>query len=344
MSMKNSVLFAVASVFLFSCSTYKITKQRYVSVLTFNVENLFDTDHDLGKMDYTYLPLTMKKNTLKQSVDNYCASVKNPTWKKECKELDWNEKKLNEKLLRVSRVIEEATSGCADILILQEIENEKILKKLNSMLSCGYKTQLISDDRDARGIDVAILTRFETRTVVNHAIPFNNMDSEGRKDTRSLLDTELTIDGFALRVMALHLPSPHRPASFRKDAVKFIESLYFKDPIATIVAGDWNVPASEESQHKTFQSLRKSFQISDDLIRTSSKDAGSTYYKKEKSWSFLDKVALSRNSFDSITCKVINFLPGQRDRGVGAPLSFPLFGKLEEGISDHFPILCRASY
>jgi endonuclease/exonuclease/phosphatase family metal-dependent hydrolase len=301
--MKNGVLILGALLWVISCSTYKITKQRYVSVLTFNVENLFDTEHDLGKMDYTYLPLSVKKTTLKQSVDSYCATVKNPAWKKECKELDWSDKKLNEKLLRLSRVIEEATSGCADIL-----------------------------------------SRFETRTVVNHTIPFLNMDAEGRKDTRSLLDAEFSIDGFALRVMALHLPSPHRPASFRQDAVKFIESLYFKDPIATVVAGDWNVPGSEEAKHKTFQSFRKSFQLSDDVIRTTSKDAGSTYYKKDKSWSFLDKIALSRNSFDSVSCKVVNFLPGQRDRGVGAPQPFPLFGKLGEGISDHFPVLCRASY
>lgn len=342
--MKTKLLVLGAILSLFSCSTYKITKQRYVSILSFNVENLFDAEHDLGKLDYTYLPISMKKTTLKQSVDKYCATVKNPAWLKECKELDWNERKLSEKVLRVARVIEESTSGCPDIVVLQEVENEKILKRLNSMLSCGYSTRLISDDTDARGIDVAILTRFETRAVVNHSIPFVKMDVEAKKDTRPILDAELTIDGFALRVLALHLPSPHRPASFRKDAVKFVESLYFKDPIATLVAGDWNVPSSEERQHKTFQNLRKSFLISDDIIRSSSKDLGSTYYKKDKSWSFLDKIALSRNSFDSVTCKVVNFLPGQREREVGAPLSFPAFGKMGEGVSDHFPILCRASY
>jgi endonuclease/exonuclease/phosphatase family metal-dependent hydrolase len=158
------------------------------------------------------------------------------------------------------------------------------------------------------------------------------------------LDVEFSVDGFAMRVMGLHLPSPQRPASFRIDAVKFIESLYLKDPVATIIAGDWNVPSKEEAKEKTFASLRKSFHISDDMIRASSTDRGSTYYKKEKTWSFLDKIALSRNSFDSVTCKVVGYLPGQRDRTSGAPLSFPLFAKSGEGVSDHLPVLCRASF
>lgn len=342
--MKKLLLVVTVLLAFGACSTYKITKQRYVSILTYNVENLFDTEHDLGKLDYSFLPLSMKKTTLKQSVDKYCATVKNPAWLKECKELDWTEAKLSQKLLRLSRVIEESTSGCPDVLVLQEVENLKVLKRLNSMLSCGYTAMLLSDDRDARGIDVAILSKYEVRSSTNHSIPFKGIDAEQRKDTRSLIDVEFSVDGFAMRVIGLHLPSPHRPASFRSDAVKFIESLYFKDPIAIIVAGDWNVPASEEAKEKTFAGLRKSFHLSDDIVRASSTDQGSSYYKKDKTWSFLDKIALSRNSFDSIACKVVGYLPGQRERGTGAPLSFPLFAKSGEGVSDHLPVLCRASF
>ncbi len=343
--MKKFAFLALALIFSFSsCASRKVPEQRFLSVLTFNVENLFDTEHDLGKMDYTYLPLSTKRTILKQSVDRYCATVTNPTWLKECREVDWSERRLQEKLLRVSQVIREATSGCPDVVVLQEIENEKILKRLNSMLNCGYTTQLISDDRDARGIDVAILSRFEMRTQTNHSIPFKGIDSQARKDTRALLDAELSINGFALRVMALHLPAPVRPASFRLDAIRFIESLSSKDSVATIIAGDWNVTEKESTQEKSFANLRKNFHISDDIIRSTSAEKGTSYYKKEKSWSFLDKIALGRNAFDSVECKVANTLPGQRERDTGAPKPFPLYGRLDEGVSDHFPVLCRASY
>lgn len=343
--MKKLVLFTLALIFSFSsCSSRKVPEQKFLSILTFNVENLFDTEHDLGKMDYTYLPLTTKRTILKQSVERYCATVKNPTWLKECRELDWSEKRLREKLLRISQVIREATSGCPDIVVLQEVENEKVLRRLNSMLDCGYTTQLISDDRDARGIDIALLSKYDMRTQTNHSIPFKGIDSQARKDTRSLLDVELSIKGFALRVLALHLPSPARPASFRLDAIRFIENLYSKDSVATLIAGDWNVTEKEATREKSFESLRKNFYISDDIIRSTSAEKGTSYYKKEKTWSFLDKIALSRNSFDSIDCKVVNFLPGQRERDTGAPQSFPLYGRIGEGVSDHFPVLCRASY
>jgi len=343
--MKKLVIFSLALIFSFSsCTTTKVPEQKFLSILTYNVENLFDTEHDLGKMDYTYLPLATKRTILKQSVDRYCASVTTPTWLKECREVDWSERRLREKLLRVSQVIREATSGCPDIVVLQEIENEKILKRLNSMLDCGYTTQLLSDDRDSRGIDVALLSKFEMRTQTNHSIPFKGIDSQARKDTRSLLDVELSIKGFALRVLALHLPAPARPASFRLDAIRFIEELYSKDSVATLVAGDWNVTEKESAREKSFANLRKNFYLSDDIIRGTSAEKGTTYYKKEKTWSFLDKIALSRNSFDSIECKVANTLPGQRERETGAPQSFPLYGRLDEGVSDHFPVLCRASY
>lgn len=329
---------------LASCAVRTLPEKRSLSVLTFNVENLFDTNHDLGKLDYTYLPLATKRTTLKQSVERYCASVKNPIWLKECRELDWSEKQLSEKLLRVAQVIQESTSGCPDVVVLQEVENEKVLKRLNSMLGCGYSSVLISNDQDARGIDVALLSRFDVRKQTNHSIPFKDMDAEQRKDTRPVLDVEFSIRGFALRVLAIHLPAPQRPATFRLEAIRFLEDLYFKDSVATIMAGDWNVIEKESRKEKSFERLRKNFFISDDLIRGSSADKGTSYYKKEKTWSFLDKITLSRNSFDSVECKVVNFLPSQRDRITGAPLSFSHTAKLKEGVSDHFPVLCRASY
>ncbi|MEZ4813860.1 MAG: hypothetical protein R3A80_01470 [Bdellovibrionota bacterium] len=342
--MKNFLLLCLFS-FCVSCASFKQKdEKRFLSVLTFNVENLFDAEHALGKLDYTYLPLSVKRSTLKQSVERYCAGVKNPQWRKECRELNWDEKRLKNKLFRISRVIEESTTGCPDVVILQEVENEKILKRLNSYLSCGYTSLMLSDDSDARGIDVAVLSRFEIRSSKTHVIPFKGISAEEKKDTRSLLEVELSIGGYALRVLALHLPAPFHPARYRKDAIDFVESLYFKDPIATVVAGDWNVTEKESSDKKPFSKLRKSFFISDDIVRASSSARGTSYYPKDKTWSFLDKIAMSRNSFDSVECRVVNEMPGQRDLKTGAPLSFPLFGKLSEGISDHFPVLCKASY
>lgn len=322
----------------------KETASNSLSILSFNVENLFDTEHDLGKLDYTYLPLQIKNTTLKQSVQRYCGSIARSDWRKDCLKLDWNQKRYEEKLLRVARVIEESTSGCPDVVVLQEIENEKVLKKLNSLLLCNYKTLILSDDRDARGIDVGILSRFDARSTVNHTVPFKYLNNEEKKDTRAVLEVELFARNYAVRILGVHLPAPFHPASSRVDAIKYIEKVFSDDPLPTIIAGDWNVPDDESLSLRAIDSLRKNFFISDDIVRASSTDKGTSYYAKNKTWSFLDKVALSRNSFDAPECRVVHYFPGQRDPKLGIPLGYDPYKRSPLGVSDHFPVLCKTKY
>jgi endonuclease/exonuclease/phosphatase family metal-dependent hydrolase len=259
-------------------------------------------------------------------------------------ELDWSEEKLNQKLFRVAQVISESAAGCPDVVILQEVENEKILKRLNTMLPCDYQSTAISDDRDARGIDVAVFSKYKIKSVSTKSIPFSKLSPEVLKDTRGLLDVRLSVNEKIIRVLGLHLPAPFHPVQMRKEALQFLEASYFKEVMPTVIAGDWNIPDKEDIEFKMMNALRKSFTLSEDVVRSTSSDLGSTYYAKEGTWSFMDKIALSRNAFDRVECKVVNFLPGQRGEKVGEPQSFPLGKKLEAGVSDHFPIFCKSSY
>ena len=59
------------------CSEYSEARSsQVISVMTYNLENLFDTLHDKGKEDWTYLPLAVKKSS--QVVQDYCRSLSKP--------------------------------------------------------------------------------------------------------------------------------------------------------------------------------------------------------------------------------------------------------------------------
>jgi endonuclease/exonuclease/phosphatase family metal-dependent hydrolase len=321
-------------ILLNACATKQDQPLNYLSILTFNVENLFDTVHDSGMFDYTYLPMKLKQGPMKKTVAAYCASIDRADWKQDCRELDWDLKKFNDKILRVAQVISESTTGCPDVVVLQEIENKYVLQKLSESLTCSYPFSKLSGLGDARGMRVAVLSKLEIKSSRSDAIPFSKSSEELVNDSRGVLSVVIANEDLKFRVLGIHLPAPFHPVQARKDALKFLRELADADNIPTIIAGDWNIPESENRAESMLDLLRRDFVISDDVIRASSADQGSTYYAKDGTWSFLDKVALGRNSFDRVECRVINFVPGQRNAENGAP----------QGVSDHFPVLCRASY
>ena len=52
-----------ALVLLTFCLVCYSVSAKTISVMSYNVENLFDTVHDQGKEDYTYLPLSLKQKS-----------------------------------------------------------------------------------------------------------------------------------------------------------------------------------------------------------------------------------------------------------------------------------------
>ena len=56
--------------------------EQRVSLMTYNVENLFDTDHDPGKDDYAYLPLSVKRAHPEYLAT--CARITVKPWRDEC--------------------------------------------------------------------------------------------------------------------------------------------------------------------------------------------------------------------------------------------------------------------
>ena len=72
-----------------------------VSIMTYNAENLFDTTHDEGKKDYTWLPLKVKQRS--KEIQKYCASMRSEHYRRNCFELDWSEETLDAKIENLSK-------------------------------------------------------------------------------------------------------------------------------------------------------------------------------------------------------------------------------------------------
>ena len=75
-------IFFISLVFSFAVTAEEI------SLMTYNVENLFDNKDDLGKDDKAFLPATLKRSSYHKG---HCKKIEVKKWRDECLFLDWNE-------------------------------------------------------------------------------------------------------------------------------------------------------------------------------------------------------------------------------------------------------------
>jgi endonuclease/exonuclease/phosphatase family metal-dependent hydrolase len=327
-------------------SSFAGTKNQKVSVMTFNVENLFDTEHDAGRLDYTFLPLEVKKKSTEHK--QYCETLKNFKWKDECKYLDWSESSLTMKMKNLAAAILQVNNGHGpDVLILQEVENKKVLQQLVSdhLKAAKYTSVYLEEGKDVRGIDVAVVARLpQAGEVVLHEIPFEKISSEEMKDTRGILEIPFKLsNGETLVVYANHFPAPFHKREYRVQAYTFLGELMKKkgDNALQVAGGDFNTPADEDRKHNVLGEYVQNNWI------VAHKEAykgnqGSSYYPRDKTWSFLDMILVSKNLNDKkgwewnpSSFMIANQAKGQLDDN-GFPQGFD--ARTNVGMSDHLPL------
>lgn len=317
-----------------------------VSIMTFNVENLFDTTHDPGKNDQTFLPLTVKNQAEHKKV---CNKINRKKWRDQCLFFDWSEKSLKQKLSELSKAILSVNAGKgADILVLQEVENIAVLENLrvNYLAKAGYAPAILIEGRDKRGIDTAVLTRLPLAdSPCLHYIPFKSMPRHKRDDTRPILEVALRLpDQTVLNVYANHFPAPFHPTKYREDGFKHLNKLVAQLPEARlfVAAGDFNVTSEERRKKKILRRLiSQKWVIAHEQNKMNEK--GTSYYPPKDDWSFLDMIIYSKRfsdpksswSVDTKSIVVANQYGGQKNSD-GTPKGYKA-GK-GSGVSDHWPV------
>ncbi len=222
--------------------------------------------------------------------------------------------KLSDKLMGVAQVIAESTTGCPDYVFVQGLESESALLRLKSFLPCSYVDQSFAQSAPS---SIAILSKF----------PIEKSETSMKnnpKNKASILNLSLKRE-IPMQFWGVHLLNSK---SMSSEVALLLNAKFLESQRATILAGDWGVDGADSAA--AWQILRKDFVLSDELLRNGSSLGTSL---ENGQWSFRGKILLSRNAFDQITCQLANNLPGQRN-SMGEPA----------GVSEHFPVLCKAAY
>ena len=317
-----------------------------VSIMTFNVENLFDNVDDPGKDDATYLPLGAKQN---DAHIDACNEIEVESWRNSCLYLDWNDATIAHKLAVVAAAIKQVNQGRGpDIIAFQEVENAAILDRLRSeyLGKSGYGRAILIEGQDNRGIDVAFLSRLPvTGSPTLHPLKIDGFEDR-IGDTRGVLEATFMLpDGSSLTGFAVHFPAPFHPTAMREAAYRHLATLRANVPnsLNVFAAGDFNTTSSEDAEKAMLDRfVRPAWIVAHDLCDGC---PGTQYYARDDAWSFLDMILYSPSSSKKTTwsmradsVQIANQNPGQV-QAPGIPLRYNAVER--RGVSDHWPLLMR---
>ena len=345
-----SILFAAA---LLGACAPAIPDDAYV-VGFYNVENLFDTEHDRGKNDQAFTP--GGENAWTQ--DKY-------------------EKKLSN-IASVIRAMSEENGRWHTILGLAEVENDRVLEDLVAcaeIAEAGYKF-VHEEGPDVRGIDCALLYRpdhfkvLDTRTLpfdfkTKSGIVFEKTKQEQREfKTRDVLRVRGELDGEMLAVYVCHWPSRSgdkgsdlrcRAAEIVHDDILALEKKY--PGINVVVMGDMNDNPEDECMsgylrgRETIAEMGESDLFSP-FLRMHKDGFGSQEYHGE--WNIFDCIFVNGALTDTEAAGSLHilksdllghygyvfnppFLTQQEGRYAGTPFRTFSGGQFIDGYSDHYP-------
>lgn len=321
-----------------------------VTILTYNVENLFNQGDDVDKNDESFLPEEKKSSA---AMINRCHSQNDAKrYVEECLNKDWSNLAYNRKLRRLTDVIAQVGKGAGpDILILQEVENVAVLEdwRTRYLAPMGYGPAILEEGPDERGIDTAIMTRLpvvgkpklHTLDYTDSGIPVDD-----QKKTRGILEARLQMpNGQQMAVFAVHLPAQGAESIHRKVGLKTLLKLTDAVEAGTpvLVGGDFNITSKEDWKHKYFRDMVSPHLAVSHMIGCDG-CAGTIYFPPDQTWSFFDVLLFSKDltsatapwQVDPKSIKIVNSSLYQRNR-YGTPARFGK-GYGNTGVSDHWPM------
>lgn len=314
-----------------------------VTIMTFNVQNLFDNADDPEKDDKAYLPISAKQT---ESHISECNEIEVESWRNECLYLDWSEAAIEHKLGVLADTIKQVGNGRgADIIALQEIENLPILERLRTeyLADSDYLPAVLIEGSDNRGIDVAFLSRLpvvgEPRL---HPLELDDFPQRAG-DTRGILEATFELpDGSLLTGFSVHFPAPFHPTGMRVAAYEHLNSIRSALPPERNVfaAGDFNTSSTEDgAQGMLERFVRPIWTVAHDACDGC---PGTHYYSRDETWSFLDMILYSRARGANATwqlradsVQIANRIEAQISAD-GTPNRYKSAERA--GVSDHWPL------
>ncbi len=350
-------IFLLIIISLFSFMSIKPMKQNIMKqrdtelmVISYNVENLFDTIDN---------PLTEDDDFLPSS------------------ERHWTKQRYYKKLHHIANVISRA-GGELDFpafVGLIEVENNEVLEELIShtdLANAQYK-YLISHSPDRRGIDVALLYQPQLFSILEHREIEISFPSNLGKKSRNILHVIGQLEQELLHLFVCHAPSRREGAketqryrnTVMQELKKACQKVYENNPKAhIIIMGDFNAPPNEINHSKALGSknlsrryhnkhLKDKELILFNIMSEVPEDNAPGSYCYKGRWEQLDQFIISQSllregsPLQYLSESVRNYAPRyiQRNRRISAGFRVPWRTYLGPhyigGYSDHYPILMK---
>lgn len=319
--------------FLLFCIGSPCFAQTDFRVMSYNVENLFDTEKSLVKNDSEFLPSGSRF---------------------------WTMGRYYHKLRQIAKVISAAGEWDTPALIaLCEVENDSAITALlnHTPLRKQDYRYCITTGEDERGINSALLyqrDKFRYLSHTEHRIPFRNPQYKSRNILHAAGEI---INRDTLDVFVCHFPSRYggekETEQARADAAACLrmlsDSLYrIRTNCNILIMGDFNDVPQDKSLNKHLKAMpvpeaKDSLQQELTLYNLFYEAKGSHKYRD--SWAQLDQIIISSalcRYFKPGSARVFSpsFLLTKDKTWKGRrPLRTYHGYKYEKGFSDHLPVL-----
>ena len=289
-----------------------VFSQDSLIVVSYNVENLFDYEHDTLKNDSSFLP-----------EGNH----------------HWTYHRYQTKLDRIAQVIVNIGGWESAMLVgLCEVENERCLRDLCYRLKRFHYKYVHYESSDERGVDVALLYDSTKVKVLDSKPLFVSLNGDM---TRDILFVEALVGGKdTLYTMVCHLPSKlggSAATEWKRKAAKQVilqqvDSILKVDSNASIVVmGDMNADPKDDLQGMN-------------NLMIGWERVGKGTHKYQGMWSCLDQIYVSDALKGSATATVFspNWLLDEDTKYLDYQPKRTYVGyRYKGGYSDHLPIVLK---
>lgn len=334
--MKNNLgVLIILAIAISSCTSAKKTLRNEYTVISYNVENLFDTVDDPKIPDEEFLPTSEKK---------------------------WDSERYQKKLNDLVRVITEINSKeLPEIVGLVEVENRTVLEDLTRTgVLKNQKYGIIHEESpDYRGIDVALIYRQDAFQEVSHeTLPVVFPDDPEFK-TRDILHVTGKIKKKTVHVFVNHWPSriggDEKTEPKRVLAASVLKSktdqILAEDPSARIIImGDMNDEPANKSLYETLgaESPDSGARLVNLMMPDDAKSMGTYFYSG--SWNMLDNLVVSDALIKGKRFRVVDdkgfiftndWMTFTNKNGIKTPNRSYVGNKYVAGVSDHFPVYLK---
>ena len=287
-----------------------VAENSSLRIVSYNVENLFDTQHDTLKNDSSFLPDGMHH---------------------------WTYRRYQTKIDRIAQVLVNIGGWESIPLVgLCEVENARCLRQLCYRLRCFHYRYVHYDSPDERGVDVALLYD-STRVSILHSRALS-LSLEGDYTRDILYVSALYEQRDTVHVMMCHLPSQLGGAAntdWKRLRAKSllqsqIDSILLLHPSANIVVmGDMNTSPQDDLMGMT------------NLMLPIQK-AGQGTHKYQGIWTCLDQFYVSATLIPQSTATIFSppwLLEEDTKYLDNQPHRTYVGFRYHDGYSDHLPVV-----